>query len=104
MKVYQGTNKNVKIKIEAKFPLILMKSLNELGYKNTEKISVNYKVEKILSNIKIYNTLDLTKQVINILKDNNFCRRGYGSQRNIRKKTNRLKKNTFKDNIFYNDN
>ena len=55
MKVYQGINKNIKIKVEAKFPLILMKSVNELGYKNLEKISINTKVESILSKIRVNN-------------------------------------------------
>ena len=103
MKVYQGITKNIKIKIEIKFPLILMKTLNQLGYKNTEKISVDNRVEKILTKITIHNALDLTKQVINILKENNFCRRVFGSQRNIRKKTKREKKNTFKENTIYNE-
>ena len=92
MKVYQGINKNIKIKVEAKFPLILMKSVNELGYKNLEKISINTKVESILSKIRVNNSLYLTKQIIIILKENNFCRKGYETQRNIRKKTNRQKK------------
>ena len=103
MKVYQGINKNIKIKIEIKYPLVLMKTLNQLGYKNTEKIRVYNKVEKKLTKITIHNSLDLTKQVINILKENNFCRAGLGSQRNIRKKTKRDKKNTFKENTIYND-
>ena len=69
MKIYQGLNKNIQIKIEIKHPLILMKGLDDYGFKSTEKINVNYKVEKILSKITINNSLDLTKQIINILKE-----------------------------------
>ena len=104
MKIYQGINKNIQIKIEVKHPLILMKGLDDYGFKSTEKINVNYKVEKILSKITINNALDLTKQIINILKDNNFCRYAYQSKRNIRKKTvNKQKKNTFKENVALNE-
>ena len=81
-----------------------MKGLDDNGFKTTEKINVNYKVEKILSKITINNSLDLTKQIINILKDNNFCRYASQTKRNIRKKTvNKQKKNTFKDNVLFNE-
>ena len=104
MKIYQGINKNIQIKIEVKYPLIIMKGLDDNGFKTTEKINVNYKVEKILSKITINNSLDLTKQIINILKDNNFCRYASQTKRNIRKKTvNKQKKNTFKDNVIFNE-
>ena len=100
MKIYQGINKNIQIKIEIKYPLILMKGLDEYGFKTTEKINIEYKIEKILTNLIINNSLDLTKQIINILKDNNFCRKDYSIKRNERKKTmNRQKKNTYKENI-----
>ena len=104
MKIYQGINKNIQIKIEVKYPLIIMKGLDDNGFKTTEKINVNYKVEKKLSKITINNSLDLTKQIINILKDNNFCRYASQTKRNIRKKTvNKQKKNTFKDNVIFNE-
>ena len=104
MKVYQGINKNIQIKIEIKYPLILMKSLDEYGFKTSEKINIEYKIEKILSNLTINNTLDLTKQIINILKAHNFCRKDYAAKRNERKKTmNKQKKNTYKENTIQNE-
>ena len=104
MKVYQGINKNIQIKIEIKYPLILMKGLDEYGFKTSEKINIEYKIEKILSNLTINNTLDLTKQIINILKAHNFCRKDYVAKRNERKKTiNKQKKNTYKENTIQNE-
>ena len=104
MKVYQGINKNIQIKIEIKYPLILMKGLDEYGFKTSEKINIEYKIEKILSNLTINNTLDLTKQIINILKAHNFCRKDYIAKRNERKKTmNKQKKNTYKENTIQNE-
>ena len=104
MKVYQGINKNIQIKIEIKYPLILMKGLDEYGFKTSEKINIEYKIEKILSNLTINNTLDLTKQIINILKAHNFCRKDYAAKRNERKKTmNKQKKNTYKENTIQNE-
>ena len=44
-------------------------------------------VEKILSQLIIYNPLDLTKQIINILKENNFCRIGGSPKKSIKRKT-----------------
>ena len=104
MKVYQGINKNIQIKIEIKYPLILMKGLDEYGFKTSEKINIEYKIEKILSNLTINNTLDLTKQIINILKAHNFCRKDYIAKRNERKKTmNKQKKNTYKEITIQNE-
>ena len=83
MRIFPGLIKNTKIKIEIKCPLIIMKALDEYGFKTTEKVNVDYNIEKKISNLKnINNSLELTKQLLNILKDNNFCRRVYLSNRN----------------------
>jgi hypothetical protein len=101
MRVIPGLVKNTKIKIEMKCPLIIMKALDEFGFKTTEKVNVDYKIEKKMSNLgKINNSLELTKKLLIILKDNNFCRRVYISNRN-----NLLKSSTIKDKqIMFNDN
>ena len=83
---FPGKIKGTKIRIEIKCPLILMKTLDENGYLTTETVNVDYRVEKILSKIIIHNSIDLTRQLINILKDNNFCRKVYVSRRYFNKK------------------
>lgn len=93
MKIFQGIKKHTQIKIEVKCPLILMKALDEYGFKNIERINIDYVVEKKLSTLTINNSLDLTRQIINILKEYNFCRPTHISKRNVRKKTNRQKPN-----------
>ena len=98
MKIYKGIKKHIRIKIEIKYPLILMKGLDEFGFKTTETINVEHHVEKAINKKIIFNSLDLTKHVINILKEYNFCRKSFASKRNVRKKTNRQKKNTLREN------
>ena len=87
IKIFQGLVKNTQIKIEVKCPLINMVVLDELGYKIIEKINIDNRVEKILSQLIIYNPLDLTKQIIKILKENNFCRIGGSPKKSIKRKT-----------------
>lgn len=101
MRVFPGLVKNTKIKIEMKCPLIIMKALDEFGFKTTEKVNVNYKIEKKISNLEnINNPLELTKKLLNILKDNNFCRNVYASNRNnmIKYSTSKEKQIMIKDN------
>lgn len=100
IRIIPGMLKNTKIKIEIKYPLIIMKALDEFGFKTTEKVNVDNKVEKIMSNLSIKNSLDLTIQLINTLKDNNFCRRLYISNRNniIKKSTSKGRPILLKDN------
>ena len=101
MRVFPGLVKNTKIKIEIKCPLIIMKALDEFGFKATEKVNVDYNIEKKISNLEdINNSLELTKQLLNILKDNNFCRRVYISNRNnlVKYSTSKEKQITIKDN------
>ena len=100
MKVFKGINKYIQIKIEVKCPLIIMKGLDESGFKTTEKINIYYKIEKQLNDLVISNSLDLTKQIIKILKENNFCRKPNLYKRYVRKKTNRQKKATYKENAY----
>ena len=83
---FPGKEKRTKIKVELKCPLILMKALDENGIITTETVNVDYRVEKILSKIISHNSIDLTRQLVNILKDNNFCRKIYVSRRAINKK------------------
>ena len=98
IKVLMGLKNNVKIKVEMKCPLIIIQDLDDLGFKVTERVNIDSKVEKILSNISIYNSLDLTRQLIDILKDNNFCRKIVSTQRTSRKKTTKKKLTGLKDN------
>ncbi len=86
-KIFKGLANNTQIKIDVKCPLIYMEALDESGYKSLEKINVDYKVEQILSKLTIDNPLDLTKQLINLLKENNFCRPTYVSKRSVKRKT-----------------
>ena len=83
---FPGKEKGTKIKVELKCPLILMRALDENGIITTETVNVDYRVEKILSKIISHNSIDLTRQLVNILKDNNFCRKIYVSRRAINKK------------------
>ena len=98
IKIFKGKKKRVKIKVEMKCPLILMQDLDDLGFKVTERVNVDYKVEKILSKITINNSLDLTKQLINILRDNNFCRKIVATNRTFKKKTTKKKIDIIKEN------
>ena len=98
IKIFKGKKKRVKIKVEMKCPLILMQDLDDFGFKVTERINVDYKVEKILSKITINNSLDLTKQLINILRDNNFCRKIVATNRTFKKKTTKKKIDIIKEN------
>ena len=86
MDEFPGKDKGTKIKIEIKCPLILMRELDENGFVTTETVNVDHRVEKILSNIIIHNAIDLTRQLVNILRDNNFCRKIYVSKRALTKK------------------
>ena len=83
---FPGIDKGTKIKIEIKCPLILMRALDENGFVTTETVNVDHRVEKILSNIIIHNAIDLTRQLVIILRDNNFCRKIYVSKRALTKK------------------
>ena len=98
IKVFKGKEKHVQIKVEMKCPLIIMQDLDDLGFKITERVNVDSDVEKILSKITIHNSLDLTKQLINILKDKNFCRKISTTNRVFKKKTTKKKINILKDN------
>ena len=101
MRVFPGLLKHTKIKIEMKCPLIIMKALDEFGFKTTEKVNVDYNIEKKISNLgKLNNPLELTKKLLNILKDNNFCRRIYLSNRNnfIKYSTSQNRQIVIKDN------
>ena len=98
IKVLKGLRRNIKIKVEMKCPLIIMQDLDDLGFKVTERVNVDSEVEKILSKIRINNSLDLTKQLIDILKDNNFCRKIVTTNRTFKKKTTKKKISFIKDN------
>ena len=98
IKVLKGLKRNIKIKVEMKCPLIIMQDLDDLGFKVTERVNVDYDVEKKLSKISIHNSLDLTKQLIDILKDNNFCRKIVSTNRTFKKKTTKKKISFIKEN------
>ena len=98
VKILKGLKGNIKIKVEMKCPLIIMQDLDDLGFKVTERVNVDYDVEKILSKISIHNSLDLTKQLIGILKDNNFCRKIVSTNRTFKKKTTKKKISFIKEN------
>ena len=98
VKILKGLKGNIKIKVEMKCPLIIMQDLDDLGFKVTERVNVDYDVEKILSKISIHNSLDLTKQLIGILKDNNFCRKIVTTNRTFKKKTTKKKISFIKEN------
>ena len=72
---FTGLKKGTKIKVEIKCPLILMKVLDNNGFLTTESVNVDYRVERILKNIIIHNSIDLTRQLVIILRDNNFCQK-----------------------------
>ena len=82
---FTGLKKGTKIKVEIKCPLILMKVLDNNGFLTTESVNVDYRVERILKNIIIHNSIDLTRQLVIILRDNNFCRKIYVSKRATKK-------------------
>ena len=98
IKILKGLKRNIKIKVEMKCPLIIMQDLDDLGFKVTERVNVDYDVEKKLSKISIHNSLDLTKQLIDILKDNNFCRKIVSTNRTFKKKTTKKKISFIKEN------
>ena len=75
IKIFLGMRPNVQIKVEMKCPLIIMHDLNDSGFKYTEGVNVDTNIEKTLSKLKIKNTLDLTKKLFNVLKENNFGRK-----------------------------
>ena len=62
-----------------------MKVLDNNGFLTTESVNVDYRVERILKNIIIHNSIDLTRQLVIILRDNNFCRKIYVSKRATKK-------------------
>jgi hypothetical protein len=97
IKVLKSHSPNVQIKVEMKCPLILIQDLDDLGFKTTERVNVDSNVESILSKLTIHNTLDLTKQLVDILKNNNFCRKVISSNRIFKKKTTKNKINVIKD-------
>ena len=75
IKIFLGMRPNVQIKVEMKCPIIIMHDLNDSGFKYTEGVNVDTNIEKTLSKLKIKNTLDLTKKLFNVLKENNFGRK-----------------------------
>ena len=91
---FPGKKEGTRIKIEIKYPLILMKALDESCAITAESVNVDHRVENILRKIVIHNSIDLTRQLVNILKDNNFCRKVYVLRRGIsrRNKTKRFQK------------
>ena len=92
---FPGKIEGTRIKIEIKFPLILMKALDESCVITAESVNVDHKVENILRKIVIHNSIDLTRQLVKILKDNNFCRKVYILRRGISRRnrgTKRLQK------------
>ena len=91
VKTFMGLRPNTKIKVEMKCPLVIRKDLDNLGFEFSEKININSSVEKILSNLTVFNSLDLTKQLIDILKDNNYCRKDDNTNRTFKKKTTKRK-------------
>ena len=91
VKNFKGMRPHTKIKVEMKCPLIIMQDLDNNGFKGTERINVDSKVEKIMSGLTIYNSLDLTKQLIEILKDYNYCRKVDNTNRTFKKKTTKRK-------------
>ena len=95
---FPGLKKGIKIKVEIKCPLILMRALDNNGFVTTEAVNVDHRVEKLLKNIIIHNSIDLTRQLFNILRDNNFCRKIYISKRAKKKKATKKKKNINKIN------
>ena len=97
---FPGIDKGTKIKIEIKCPLILMRALDENGFVTTETVNVDHRVEKILSNIIIHNAIDLTRQLVIILRDNNFCRKIYVSKRALTKKMDTKKRKFVYKNDF----
>ena len=99
IKIFKGMKPRTKIKLEMKCPLIIMQDLDDLCFKVTERVNVDYRVEKILSKISIHNSLDLTKQLISILKDNNFCRK-IVTNRNFKKKTTKKKVTISKEKLM----
>ena len=98
IRTFKGLKNNLQIKVEMKCPLIIMQDLDHFGFKVNEKVNVNSQVEKILSKLNIHNTLDLTKQLIVILKDNNFCRNSDDVNRIFKKKTTKKRFGMVKDN------
>lgn len=89
---FPGKMEGTRIKVEIKFPLILMKALDESGVITAESVNVDHRVENILRKIIIHNSIDLTRQLVNILKDNNFCRKVYILRRGISKRHKGTKK------------
>lgn len=77
-----------------------MQDFDDWGFKYTEGVNVEPTVEKTLSKLKINNSLDLTKQLIELLKDNNYCRKIISSttNRSFRKKITKKKITMVKDN------
>ena len=100
IKIFLGLRPHVQIKVEMKCPLIIMQDLDDFGFKYTEGINVDTNIEKNLSKLKIKNTLDLTKKLIDVLKDNNFCRKivDMNVNRDFKKKTTKKRLGNIKDN------
>ena len=100
IKIFLGLRPHVQIKVEMKCPLIIMQDLDDFGFKYTEGINVDTNIEKNLSKLKIKNTLDLTKKLIDVLKDNNFSRKIVDTNvnRDFKKKTTKKRLGNIKDN------
>ena len=100
IKTFLGKKRYVQIKVEMKCPLIIMQDLDDSGFKYTLGINVNSTVEKSLSKLKVTNSIDLTKKLIEVLKDNNFCRKivSNNTTRDFKKKTTKKRLGNSKDN------
>ena len=100
IKLFKGMRPNVKIKVEMKCPLIIMQDFDDWGFKYTEGVNVEPTVEKTLSKLKIKNILDLTKKLVDVLKNNNYCRKIVDTNisRDFKKKTTKKRIGNIKDN------
>ena len=93
---FPGLKEGIKIKVEIKYPLIQMRALNNSGFNITESVNVDHRVEQLLKKMIIHNSIDLTRQLFNILRDNNFCRKIYVSKRAANKMGTKKKRITNK--------
>lgn len=100
IKTFKGMRPQVEIQVEMKCPLIIIQDFDDWGYKYTEGVHLDPNVEKTLSKLKINNSLDLTKQLVEVLKNNNFCRKIMSptTNRSYKKKMTKKKITMIKDN------
>ena len=93
---FPSLKEGIKIKVEIKYPLIQMRALNNSCFNVTESVNVDHRVEQLLKKMIIHNSIDLTRQLFNILRDNNFCRKIYVSKRAAKKMGTKKKRITNK--------